>query len=307
MEGALRSSTVMRPALRQRWSGSTTVPAARSPAWSRARSGAGTSRSRSDRQGSRHLWQRHPQQVVQRDDRAMAGIQVPERLVHHLAVGQGAREVGRHRRVDGRDLDLDGAVVADGAPRSRQAWTVSFWSQPSNVIGVTQARQVSPGPDERLLDRVARELRVPKDESSCRVQPRKSRVDQVSEGLMIASLRPFDAVLAGPRSPRMRHGRGGHARTLWRRRHAKGSVHGAGIGPEGAPDAFRACRSAATCQRPRSGGGRRRRRRRRSPRRGRRRPQAWRPRLARCRRGFGPRRSAAGSRSGPASVRPRSR
>src|SRR5882672_9886231 len=59
-------------------------------------------------------------------------------------------------------------------------------------IRVPKARQIAPGPDQSLLDRVARELRVPKDEASGRVQPRKGRVDELGEGVMIAPLRASD-------------------------------------------------------------------------------------------------------------------
>ena len=41
-----------------------------------------------DAQGRRHLGQRHPEQVVQGDDRAMPGIEARERLVEQLAVGE---------------------------------------------------------------------------------------------------------------------------------------------------------------------------------------------------------------------------
>ena len=59
-------------------------------------------------------------------------------------------------------------------------------------VGVAQARQVSPCPEERLLDRVARELRVPEDEPGRRVQPREGQVDERGEGVMIALPRSLD-------------------------------------------------------------------------------------------------------------------
>ena len=59
-------------------------------------------------------------------------------------------------------------------------------------VRVAQARKVAPGSDERLLDRIARELRVPEDESGGRVQPRDGQVDELGEGVMIASPRPYD-------------------------------------------------------------------------------------------------------------------
>ena len=43
------------------------------------------------------------------------------------------------------------------------------------TVRVAQARQVAPGADECLLDRVARELAVTEDEPGGRVQPRDGR------------------------------------------------------------------------------------------------------------------------------------
>ena len=52
---------------------------------------------------------------------------------------------------------------------------------------IAQARKIAPGPDERFLDRVARELRGPENESSRGVQPRDRDIDECCEGVMIAS------------------------------------------------------------------------------------------------------------------------
>ena len=78
--------------------------------------------------------------------------------------------------------------------RSRQALTVRRWSQASNRSGSRRPGQVTPGPDEGLLDRVVRELRVPEDQAGCRVQPRERRVDEAREGVMIAPLCSPDEV-----------------------------------------------------------------------------------------------------------------
>ena len=59
-------------------------------------------------------------------------------------------------------------------------------------IRVAQTREIAPGADEGLLDRVARELRVPEDEAGRRVQPRDGQVDEHAEGVMIASPCPDD-------------------------------------------------------------------------------------------------------------------
>jgi hypothetical protein len=54
-------------------------------------------------------------------------------------------------------------------------------------LGVAQPGQVTPGSQQRLLDRVSRELAVPEDQSGGSVQPRDGRASQQGEGLMIAS------------------------------------------------------------------------------------------------------------------------
>lgn len=59
-------------------------------------------------------------------------------------------------------------------------------------IGVTQPRQVPPGSDECLLDRVAGQLRVPEDEAGGPVQPRDGRADELGKGVMIAPPRSLD-------------------------------------------------------------------------------------------------------------------
>ena len=133
----------------------------------------GLRRAQRDAQGRRHLGQRHPQEVVQRDDRAVrrdrgAGAPRPRargrraRPSRRAAWGSrwalSSTSIGRRRRL---------------RARSRQALTVRRWSQASNRSGIAKSRQVAPGADERLLDRVARELRVPEDQAGRRVQPRE--------------------------------------------------------------------------------------------------------------------------------------
>ena len=88
-------------------------------------------------------------------------------------------------------------------------------------IGLTKASQVAPGPEETLLDSIARELVVPEDQASGRVQPRDGRVNELGEGVVIALPRPLDELslvhghLCGRRHP------GGRVYSLWRRRPSK--------------------------------------------------------------------------------------
>jgi len=53
----------------------------------------GLGRTDGDAQGAGHLWQRHPEQVMQGNDGTMPGIQPSESLVHELTVRQLARDV----------------------------------------------------------------------------------------------------------------------------------------------------------------------------------------------------------------------
>ena len=71
-------------------------------------------------------------------------------------------------------------------------------------VGVAQPGQVPPGSHHGLLDRVARELRVPEDETGGRVQPRDGRVDEHAEGVMIAPACPLDETSLVHGRPSMR-------------------------------------------------------------------------------------------------------
>ena len=68
-------------------------------------------------------------------------------------------------------------------------------------VRVAQPGQVPPGPDERLLDRVARELRVVEDQSGRCVQPRDALADELGEGVMIAPPGPLDELSLVHRRP----------------------------------------------------------------------------------------------------------
>lgn len=57
-------------------------------------------------------------------------------------------------------------------------------------VGIAEAAKVAPGTNERVLDRVARELAIPEDQPCRRVEPRDGRAGQAGEGVMIAPLAP---------------------------------------------------------------------------------------------------------------------
>ena len=144
-----------------------------------------------DAEGRRDLGQRQPQEVVQDDDRAAGLVEPPHRGVDELAVGERTGHVGRRRHVDRRELDLDRAPSSTA--RLVEARVDGQAIEPGiEPVGVTQPRQVAPGSDERLLDRVAGQLRIPEDEAGGLVQPRDGPAGELGEGVMIASPRSLD-------------------------------------------------------------------------------------------------------------------
>ena len=148
-----------------------------------------------------HVGQRHPEVVVQDDDRALVGRQAPERPVDQVAVGDDGRDVGREwvrRAATARPRSAGGRVVAGCRCRSgRRAPGPGF-----EAIGVAERRQIAPRPQETVLDRVSREFMVPEDQSGGPVQPRDEPTGQHREGVMIASLRSLDelSLVHGPPS-----------------------------------------------------------------------------------------------------------
>src|SRR5262245_17822418 len=123
----------------------------------------------------------------------MPGIELSEGLLELVAVGDSAGCVRRGRHVDLLELDLD-------HPPSSTSGEIEAGIDGQAVhpgiepIGVAQTRKVAPGADQRLLDRIARELRVPEDEAGGRVQSRDGQVDERGEGVMIAPLCPNDQI-----------------------------------------------------------------------------------------------------------------
>jgi len=69
-------------------------------------------------------------------------------------------------------------------------------------VRIAERRKVPPGFEEALLDRVSRELVVPKDQAGRCVQPRDEHAGKHGEGVMIASLRSLDelSLVHGPPS-----------------------------------------------------------------------------------------------------------
>ncbi len=60
-----------------------------------------------DAEGVRHVGQRHPEEVVHDDHGSPFGIDLAERVVEDLAVGDRGRDVTGRRGVDRSQLDFD--------------------------------------------------------------------------------------------------------------------------------------------------------------------------------------------------------
>ena len=146
---------------------------------------AGLGGAQRDADGSRDFGQRHAEEVVQDDDRAMPRIEARECPLEHVAIGELAGQVGRGRHVDGCQLDLDDATST--SPHLVETGIDDQSVQPGvEPVRVAQAREIAPGADVRVLDRVACELVVSDDQTSDRVQPHEGQVDERGEGVMIA-------------------------------------------------------------------------------------------------------------------------
>ena len=100
----------------------------------------------------------------------MFRIEPDQGALDEVAVRQVATRVARSGCVDVEELDLDGAAPSTAC--LIQAAVHEKAVEPGiEPIRITKSGQVSPGSHEGVLDRVARKLRVPKDEARGRVQP----------------------------------------------------------------------------------------------------------------------------------------
>ena len=110
----------------------------------------------------------------------------------HGRARRGRRPPGNvadERPIDRVELDLDDAPppVTEEIKAGMNEESVEPGVEP---VRVAQPGKALPRPDKTLLDRVARELRVPKDQPGRRVQPRDRPADEHGEGVMIAMRRP---------------------------------------------------------------------------------------------------------------------
>jgi hypothetical protein len=130
---------------------------------------------------------------VQNHDRAPFGVETPKRVIEDLPVGDERRGVGGRGAVDRRQLDLDDTAPAPAG--DIDARMNDELTEPGiEAIGIAKRRQIPPRPDEPVLHRVARELRVPEDQPCSCIQSRDGRAGKGRKGVMIALLRSLDEV-----------------------------------------------------------------------------------------------------------------
>jgi len=154
-----------------------------------------------DPERGRDFGQRLVEEEMGDDDGPHPRIELAERSLHLVTIHD------QRAGIPSRDLDRRGELDFDDTaatpPQDGQTGPDDDPVDPGiEPVGVAQARQIPPRLDECVLDRVARELRVPEDQASRRVQPRDDPADERGEGVMIALSGPLDeSSLVHRRSP----------------------------------------------------------------------------------------------------------
>ena len=152
---------------------------------------AGLDRPDGDAERCCRLRQRKCEEEAKDDHSTLLGLELRERMIEKVAIRDHRRGVGDGRMVEGCELHLDDAAASPSGLVEAGIHGESVEPGPEPVR-VAQPGQVPPGSDHRILDGVARELRVPEDEPGSRIQAREGGVHERDEGVMIASLRSLD-------------------------------------------------------------------------------------------------------------------
>ena len=127
---------------------------------------------------------------MQDHDRATPRIEASEYDVNHVPIRDVGRMIGLHRHMYLGDRDLDRPPTT--TPKLIEARVHRQPIEPGvEPIRVTQTSDVAPCSKERLLDRVAGELRVAQDESGGDIQADDRAVDKRGVGVLIATLDAF--------------------------------------------------------------------------------------------------------------------
>jgi riboflavin biosynthesis pyrimidine reductase len=135
---------------------------------------AGLGGAHRDAEGVGDLGQAEPEEVVEDERCAMVGRDPAQAAVELVAVGEELTAVGQGTVVVRQEAKV-GRVTAM-SPRLVVAGIDQESAQPGvEPLSVTQRRQVSPGAEERILDRILGAAPIPEDEDGGREQPLGSR------------------------------------------------------------------------------------------------------------------------------------
>jgi hypothetical protein len=124
-------------------------------------------------------------------ERAVLRVQPNEGALDEVPIGDVASGIVAGWDVDVRDDHLDDAPAAPArlVEGRMDEQSVEPGIEP---VRITKSGQIPPGSQERGLDRVARELRVPEDEARGSVEPSGRARGERGKGVVIASPCPLD-------------------------------------------------------------------------------------------------------------------
>jgi hypothetical protein len=130
---------------------------------------------------------------MENDDRPLVRLESGHRPVELIPIGERLGVIGDRPDGDRSDLELDRSSAP--APSPVEGGLGGQAMEPGiEPIRVAKPGQVAPGANERVLDRVARELTVAEDQPGGGVEPDNGRAGQRGEGVMIAMPCPLDEV-----------------------------------------------------------------------------------------------------------------
>ena len=108
-----------------------------------------------------------------------------------LALGERSGVVRHAEGIDRSEFHLDRAPPT--ASTEIETGVDDQSMQPGvEAIRITKPGQIAPGTDQALLNRILGQVRFAEDQPGGCVQPPKSAVDELGEGVMIAPPRPLD-------------------------------------------------------------------------------------------------------------------
>jgi hypothetical protein len=136
---------------------------------------------------ARRLGQRQADVIAQDEDGPMLGLKPGHGPIELVAKGEIRQLVHSADEIERTELHLDrpAPAAADQIEARVDGQAVEPGIEP---VRVAEAREIAPGADQRLLDRIAGELAVPEDQASGCVQAGDRRARELGEGVMIARL-----------------------------------------------------------------------------------------------------------------------